>query len=202
MPVRPPPVLLSALLGSLGVASCTPADGGAPSGPPLFSDLSEKLPPVPIPSGSLQFDLVCHFTRQFDLREAAAPKARPYRPPNRRDYISHEIIDLERMRYCYANSCSGGKPDAIDAVTPEALITTLDPELLQFYRWDNGIAESRFTYDGRTSIQQGRCRIEPFSGFPKPGPPRVYLREREGTGPHPFVHDGVHPDDEIVSPPA
>ena len=36
---------------------------------------------IDLPIDTLQFDLVCHFTRQFDLRETEDPDARPYRPP-------------------------------------------------------------------------------------------------------------------------
>ena len=155
-------------------------------------------PGFEIPVSTLQFDLVCHVTRQFDLRETDDPDARPYRPPDRRNYISRKIIDLERGVFCPAVSCGGSKRDRIEAVTSEGILFAGDPDLVQFYRWDSGLSESRYTYEGRTSIQQGQCRIEPFSGFPPPGPRPIYLREREGTGPHPFRHEGMHPNDEVV----
>jgi hypothetical protein len=153
---------------------------------------------IEIPVATLQFDLVCHFTRQFDLRETDDPDARPYRPPVRRNDVLRLIIDLDRGVHCWATSCGGSKRDRVEAVIPEGILFTPDPDLVQFYRWDSGLFESRYTYEGRTKIQQGQCRIEPFSGFPPERPPPVYLREREGTGPHPFRHDGIDPDDEVV----
>ena len=155
-------------------------------------------PGIEIPVAALQFDLVCHVTRQFDLRETDHPDARPYRPPNRRNDVSRQIIDLERGVYCWATSCGGSKRDRIEAVTSEGILFTPYPDLVNFYRWESGLTESRYTYEGRTSIQQGQCRIEPFSGFPPERARPVYLREREGTGPHPFRHEGRGADDEVV----
>lgn len=176
----------------LAAVSCGPAQRVVP----------DKLAPrvIEVPVSSLQFDLECRFERQFDRHDTEHPDARPYRPPVRRTYVSRKIVDLERMVYCWTTSCGGSKHTPIEAVTSEGILFTSYPDLVQFYRWDSGLTESRATYAGRTSIQQGQCRIEPFSGFPPPGPPRVFLREREGSGPHPFRHEGIHPDDEIVGP--
>ena len=182
--------VVSGLTLALLSASCGPAQ----------SITLEKpgTPGIEIPVATLQFDLVCHVTRQFDLRETAAPGARAYRPPDRRNYVDRRIVDLDRGVYCWAGSCGGSKRDRIAAVTTEGILFDSDPDLMSFYRWGSGLSEDRYTYDGRTSIQQGQCRIEPFSGFPPERPRPIFLREREGTGPHPFRHEGIDPDDEIV----
>lgn len=199
----PKPVQLTVFCGLAAwlttLSACGSAQGNQ-ANVPRRPYLSAALPESAVPPGSLQFDLVCHFTRQFDLRETKSPYARPYLPPSSRNDVSRSIVDLERMVYCKVGYCGGSKREPIEAVTPEGIIFFNHPQLLQFHHWASGISESRSTWEGRTSIQQGDCRMEPFSGFPVEPPRRIYVRERPGSGPHPHVHEGPHPDDEIVDP--
>jgi hypothetical protein len=188
---------LAAVLALAG--GCSPVAGELPGDGAAAARADVPAPSkVPIPPDRRQFDLVCHMTRQFDLRETVRDDPRPYRPPIRRDDRLRQHVDLERLEYCWAGAC--GKRYPVANVTSEGVIFEMQPDLVQFYRWD-GFAEGRFTYGGRTSIQQGQCRVEPFSGFGDPGPPPIYLREREGSGPHPLRHEGIHPDDEVVQQP-
>ena len=151
---------------------------------------------IPFVPPGLRFDLACQAQRRFDL-EDGKPGARAYHPMFPYHEVTRHIVDLEALRECDPLTCELQGPQKI-TVTPDALILAQARNLLHFYHWRSGIYELRSTHYGRTNISQGTCRIEPFSGFPPRRARMIMVREREGTGPHPFVHEGPHPDDEEV----
>ena len=117
------------------------------------------------PLDPLRFDLVC------DLRGRVVADPQPSYtgtyPANVRkwQHEAREIVDLETMKYCDPGICETFGPDPIVRVEADRIVFADQPGFTRFVRHD-GWFKSRLVDGKRVRVTTGRCRREPFSGFP------------------------------------
>lgn len=118
------------------------------------------------PLDPLRFDLVC------DIRGRVVADPQPTytgtHPANVRNWKleSREIVDLETMKFCAPVTCERYGPVPIARVDADRIVFADGPNFTWFVRHD-GWLKSRLVAGKRVSVRTGRCRREPFSGFPE-----------------------------------